>query len=133
MASTRVCLWLLFMIITEVIGEDTQSMIMSLTPDSKFHCASTTCLPFISFITSNIRNCQLASLTQSQCTAATFHRSTSNCELFGDMLNQNGNILADVDATSINVISETRFPSGNLTFHNESYLNLENEEEFIEG
>ncbi|CAF4349484.1 unnamed protein product, partial [Adineta steineri] len=26
------------------------------------------------------------------------------------MLNQNGNMLADVDATSMNVISGTRFP-----------------------
>ncbi|CAF0822768.1 unnamed protein product [Adineta steineri] len=110
MASTRVCLWLLFMIITQSIGEDTQSMIMSLIVDSKFQCANTTCLPFINIITSNIRNCQVACLTRSQCKAATFYRSTSNCELFDNMLNQNGNMLADVDATSMNIISGTRFP-----------------------
>ncbi|CAF1057140.1 unnamed protein product [Adineta steineri] len=98
------------MIITQIIGEDTGSMILSLVPDSKFQCANTTCLPFINVIKSNIRNCQVACLTQSQCRAATFHRSTSNCELFGDMLNQNGNMLADVDATSMNVVSGTRFP-----------------------
>ncbi|CAF1301115.1 unnamed protein product [Adineta steineri] len=112
MASTRACLWLLFMIIKQIIGEDTGSVIMSLISDSKFQCANTTCLPFINVITSNIRNCQVACLTQSQCRAATFHRSTSNCELFGDMLNQNGNMLTDVDTTSMNVISGTRFPSG---------------------
>ncbi|CAF3784771.1 unnamed protein product, partial [Adineta steineri] len=83
---------------------------MSLIPDSKFQCANTTCLPFINVITSNVRNCQVACLTQSQCRAATFHRSTSNCELFADMLNQNENMLADDDATSMNVISGTRFP-----------------------
>ncbi|CAF4119470.1 unnamed protein product, partial [Adineta steineri] len=87
-------------------------MRMSLIPDAKFQCANTTCLPFINVITSNIRNCQVACLAQSQCTAATFHRSTSNCELFDNMLNQNGTMLADVDATSMNVISGTRFPSG---------------------
>ncbi|CAF0904583.1 unnamed protein product [Adineta steineri] len=110
MASTRVCLWLLFMIMTQIIGEDTQSMTMSLMVDSTFECANTTCLPFINVITSNIRSCQVACLTRSQCKAATFYRSTSNCELFADMLNQNGNMLADVDATSMNVISGTRFP-----------------------
>ncbi|CAF3314049.1 unnamed protein product, partial [Rotaria sp. Silwood2] len=104
MASTRACLWLLFMIIKQIIGENTGSMIMSLIPDSKFQCANTTCLSVINVITSNIKKCQVACLTQSQCRAATFHRSTSNCELFGDMLNQNGNMLTDVDTTSMNVI-----------------------------
>ncbi|CAF1071144.1 unnamed protein product [Adineta steineri] len=98
------------MIITQTAGEDTQSMIMSLIPDAEFQCANTTCLPVTNVITSNIRNCQVACLTQSQCIAATFYQSTSNCELFDNMLNQNGNILADVDATSMNIISETRFP-----------------------
>ncbi|CAF1383593.1 unnamed protein product [Adineta steineri] len=99
------------MIITQVVGEDIQSMIMSLMINSKFQCANTTCLPFINVFTSNIMNCQVACLTQSQCRAATFHRSTSNCELFDNMLNQNGNMLGDVDAISMNVISGTRFPS----------------------
>ncbi|CAF1044652.1 unnamed protein product [Adineta steineri] len=111
MASRRICLWLLFMIIAQVVGEDTQSMIMSLMVDSKFQCANTTCIPFINVFTSNIMNCQVACLTQSRCRAATFHRSTSNCELFDNILSQNESILADVDATSMNVISGTRFPS----------------------
>ncbi|CAF4116996.1 unnamed protein product, partial [Adineta steineri] len=115
MASRRICLWILFMIVAQVVGEDTQSMIMSLMVDSKFQCANTTCLPFINVFTSNIMNCQVACLTQSQCRAATFHRLTSNCELFDNMLNQNGSILADVDAISMNVISGTRFPSDQIT------------------
>ncbi|CAF4078195.1 unnamed protein product, partial [Adineta steineri] len=80
-----------------------------------FQCANTTCLPFNNVIPSNIQNCQVACLTQSQCIAATFHQSTSNCELFDNMLNQNGNVLADVDATSMNVISGTRFPPESTT------------------
>ncbi|CAF1469465.1 unnamed protein product, partial [Adineta steineri] len=111
MASGRICLWLLFMIIAQVVGYDTQSMMMSLVVDTKFQCANTTCLPFTSVITTDIRNCQLACLGESQCTAATFHRSTSNCELFDNMLNQHGNMLGDVDAISMHVISGTRFPS----------------------
>ncbi|CAF0912950.1 unnamed protein product [Adineta steineri] len=109
MASTTVYLWLSFMIITQTVGQDIRSEEMSEVPDSKFQCANTTCLPFISVITTDIRNCQFPFLGQSQCIAATFHRSTSNCELFNNMLNQNGNISADVDATSMNVISGTRF------------------------
>ncbi|CAF1469997.1 unnamed protein product, partial [Adineta steineri] len=108
MASTRVCLWLLFMIITQIVGEDTRSMIMSLMINSMFQCANTTCLSFINVITSNVRNCQFACLVRNQCRAATFHQSASNCELFNNTLSQNESMLADVDATSMNVISETR-------------------------
>ncbi|CAF4188398.1 unnamed protein product [Adineta steineri] len=100
------------MIITQTFGQDIRSEEMSLLPDAKFQCANTTCLPFISVITTDIRNCQFACLGQGQCIAATFHQSTSNCELFDNMLNQNGTMLADVDATSMNVISGTRFPPG---------------------
>ncbi|CAF3937154.1 unnamed protein product, partial [Adineta steineri] len=57
-------------------------------------------------------SCQLACLTQSQCTAATFYESTFDCELFDNTVNQNGNMLADVDATSMDAISGTRFSSG---------------------
>ncbi|CAF1061893.1 unnamed protein product [Adineta steineri] len=103
------------MIITQTVGEDIRSQQISLIPDSKFQCVNTTCLPFISIITTDIKNCQFACLGQSQCAAATFHRSTSNCELFDNMSNQNGNMLADVDATSMNVISGTRFPSESTT------------------
>ncbi|CAF0723611.1 unnamed protein product [Adineta steineri] len=80
--------------------------------DSKFYCANTTCLPFINILTLNIKNCQFACLSQSPCKAATFHRSTSNCELFDNILNQNENMLTDVDVISMNVISGTQFPSG---------------------
>ncbi|CAF4170037.1 unnamed protein product, partial [Adineta steineri] len=111
MASTGVGVWLLFMIITQIVGEDTGSIIMSLMPDSKFQCANTTCLPFINIITSNVMNCQFACLVRNQCRAATFHQSACNCELFNKTLSQNESMLADVDATSMNVISETRFLS----------------------
>ncbi|CAF4190228.1 unnamed protein product, partial [Adineta steineri] len=82
MASAKVCLWLLFMIITQSIAQDIRSMEMTLMTDYRFQCANTTCLPFISIITSDIRSCQVACLAESQCIAATFHRSTSDCELF---------------------------------------------------
>ncbi|CAF1064143.1 unnamed protein product [Adineta steineri] len=110
MASKRICLWLVFMIITQAVEEDIRFMEMSLMPDCIFQCANTTCLPFINVITPNIKDCQVACLAQSQCTAAMFHRSTSICELFADMLNQNGNMLADVDVTTMITIAGTRFP-----------------------
>ncbi|CAF0853022.1 unnamed protein product [Adineta steineri] len=112
MASKRICLWLVFMIITQSVGEDMRSVRMSSMRGSKFQCGNTTCLPFVNLITSTIMKCQMACLAQIYCRAATFYRSTSNCELFADILNQNENMLADADATSMNVIAGTRSPPG---------------------
>ncbi|CAF4181085.1 unnamed protein product, partial [Adineta steineri] len=111
MASKRICLWLVFMIITQPVEEDIRFVEMFLMPGCIFQCANTTYLPFINVITPNIKDCQVACLAQSQCTAATFHRSTCDCELFADILNQDENMMADVDATSVKVIRGTRFPS----------------------
>ncbi|CAF4217806.1 unnamed protein product, partial [Adineta steineri] len=56
-------------------------------------CSNTTCLPFTTLIVSNSRRCQMACLAQIQCTVASFHQSNSNCQLFADLSNQNGNML----------------------------------------
>ncbi|CAF0980575.1 unnamed protein product [Adineta steineri] len=98
------------MIITYSVGEDTRSILMSLITDSKFQCANTTCLPFIDIITSTIMKCQMACLAQTYCRAASFHQSTSNCELFTDMSNQIAHMMTDTDITTMIVIAGTRFP-----------------------
>ncbi|CAF0873646.1 unnamed protein product [Adineta steineri] len=115
MASRRICLWLVFMIITNSVGEDTRSVLMSLITGSKFQCANTTCLPFANIITSNIMKCQMACLVQTYCRAASFHQSTFNCELFTDMSNEIANMLTDTDITTMIVIDGTRSPPEPIT------------------
>ncbi|CAF1480246.1 unnamed protein product [Adineta steineri] len=112
MASGRICLWLIFMIITHSVGEDTRSFLMSLMTGSKFECANTPCLPFANIITPTIMKCQMACLAQAYCRAASFHQSTSNCELFTDMSNEIANMVTDIDIISMIVITGTRFPPG---------------------
>ncbi|CAF4198510.1 unnamed protein product, partial [Adineta steineri] len=60
MASRRICLWLVFMIITQSVGEDMRSVRMSLMRGWRFQCGNTTCLPFVNLITSTIMKCQMA-------------------------------------------------------------------------
>ncbi|CAF1369452.1 unnamed protein product [Adineta steineri] len=112
MASRRICLWLVFMIIMHSAGEDTRSILMSLITGSKFQCTNTTCLPFVNIITSTIMKCQMACLAQIYCRAASFHQSTSNCELFNAMSNEISNMATDTDITTMIVIAGTRFPPG---------------------
>ncbi|CAF1346833.1 unnamed protein product [Adineta ricciae] len=83
------------MIIIQSTEENMRSMKMFVSMNSKFQCANTTCLPFIIIIPPNVLGCQVACLMRSQCKAATFYRS----------------IMIYTDATSMSVISGTRFPS----------------------
>ncbi|CAF1440044.1 unnamed protein product [Adineta steineri] len=115
MASGRICLWLIFMIITHSVGEDTRSFLMSLMTGSKFECVHTPCLPFANIITPTIMKCQMACLAQTYCRAASFHQSTSNCELFSDMSNEIANMVTDIDIISMIVITGTRFPPESTT------------------
>ncbi|CAF1403316.1 unnamed protein product [Adineta steineri] len=115
MASGRICLWLIFMIITHSVGEDTRSFLMSLMTGSKFECVNTPCLPFANIITPTIMKCQMACLAQAYCRAASFHQSTSNCELFTDMSNEIANMVTDIDIISMIVITGTRFPPESTT------------------
>ncbi|CAF1422606.1 unnamed protein product [Adineta steineri] len=77
----------------------------------QFNCASTTCLPFSSLIVSDIFKCELACLAQVQCEAISFHQSTTKCELFANITNQNGSMLANTDTVTMIVIDQTRFAS----------------------
>ncbi|CAF1547526.1 unnamed protein product, partial [Adineta steineri] len=104
------CLWFVFMIITQSVGEDMQSFRMSSMRGWKFHCTGTPCLPLVSIITSTIMKCQMACLAQVYCRAASFQKSTSNCELFSDMSNETANMQPDTDITSMIVIAGTRSP-----------------------
>ncbi|CAF0750992.1 unnamed protein product [Adineta steineri] len=83
---------------------------MSTNTGWQFQCFNTTCLPYATIIVPNIRRCQMACLAQVYCHAVTFHRSPSDCELFADISNQNGNLLANMDAVTMIVIDGTRVP-----------------------
>ena len=85
---------------------------MTILTGSQFQCANATCPPFITIIVSDIFDCQIACLSQFQCKATSFHQSTFKCDLFGDMWNQNGNMLADIDTITMLVIDGTRNPLG---------------------
>jgi hypothetical protein len=103
---------LLFSITARLVAENMRSFRMSIMTGWQFKCAQTTCLPFASVTTSNVRRCQIACLAQVQCQAVSFQQSTSNCELFANIPNQNGNMVAQVEIVTMIVIDETRMPPG---------------------
>ena len=92
--------------------EDKRSVQMKIITGYRFQCATTTCLPFGTTTTSNIRKCQMTCLSEEHCRASSFHRDTFACELFTDILDQTSNMLADPDTTTILNILGTRNPPG---------------------
>ncbi|CAF0970139.1 unnamed protein product [Adineta ricciae] len=83
---------------------------MSKITNSTFQCANTTCLPFVTNIVSNILKCKMNCLAQTYCRAITFHQLTSTCQLFDNIPNPNGNMLADTNTITMIVIVGTRNP-----------------------
>ncbi|UJR12392.1 hypothetical protein I4U23_016569 [Adineta vaga] len=112
MSSTQISFWLLFIIVTQSLGEDMRSVRMSLMKGCKFQCINTTCLPFININSSTIIKCQMACLGQIYCRAASFYESTANCQLFADISNEIVNMLTDTGVVTAIVITGTRSPPG---------------------
>ncbi len=112
MTRRRNSLWLLYMIIVQLVAQDMRSVQMSKMVGWQFQCSTTSCLPFKTIIVSDIRRCQMACLAQSLCQAASFNQLNSKCELFTDIINQNGNMLADINTVTMMSRPGTRIPPG---------------------
>ncbi|UJR38777.1 hypothetical protein I4U23_031442 [Adineta vaga] len=100
----------MYLVAQSVLG-DMRSFTLSLMEGSRFQCAGTTCPPFATFSTLNIRLCQTSCLNSIQCKAITFHQSTSRCDLFNEILNSNGTMLVDINTVTLIVITGTRIPA----------------------
>ncbi|CAF1645642.1 unnamed protein product [Adineta ricciae] len=73
-------------------------------------CANSNCLPFVTTTAPNILQCQIHCLRQPQCKATTFEKTTCKCQLFNNTADQNSNLQANIQATTMIVISGTRMP-----------------------
>ncbi|CAF1514635.1 unnamed protein product [Adineta ricciae] len=92
------------------MADNIRSVQMTIINDKIFQCAQSTCSPFNNLTTSNILLCQIDCLNQNQCMAATFYKSNSQCQLFNDSLNENGNMSDEMNAITMITIIATRYP-----------------------
>ena len=112
MNCRSVCLSIFLFLIKQSIEQDIRLCRMSKITNSKFQCANTTCLPFVTNIVPNIGNCKTNCLAQTYCRAISFHQLTSTCQLFDNIPNPNGNMLFDANTITMIVIAGTRNPPG---------------------
>ncbi|UJR12107.1 hypothetical protein I4U23_016285 [Adineta vaga] len=83
---------------------------MSIMNGWEFQCANSTCLPFVTTTVRNILQCQTNCLGQAQCKAITCQQATLKCQLFTSIVDQNSNLQANMETTTMIVISGTRMP-----------------------
>ncbi|UJR06705.1 hypothetical protein I4U23_010991 [Adineta vaga] len=98
-------------IFDQAVAQNVRSCMMSTMDGWQFQCATTTCLPYVTIVAFDILQCQSTCLGQTQCEAASFHQSTSSCQLFDHIVTQNNNMEAMVGTVTMTVISGTRTPS----------------------
>ncbi|UJR24214.1 hypothetical protein I4U23_027181 [Adineta vaga] len=89
---------------------------MSIMNGWEFQCANSTCLPFITTTAPNLLRCQIHCLGQPQCKAITFQQANLKCQLFINIVDQNSNLQANVETTTMIVISGTRMPPASVDF-----------------
>ncbi|CAF4193612.1 unnamed protein product, partial [Adineta steineri] len=111
MNSRKICVLFIFVLIEQSVTQNTNSFTMSLIDGWEYQCVNTTCAPFATVVVSNIRMCQVTCLNEVQCKAASFHQSTSKCQLFSDIPDENGNMLANMETVTMFVIAQTRMLS----------------------
>ncbi|CAF0846669.1 unnamed protein product [Adineta steineri] len=111
MNSRKICVLFMFVLIEQSVTQNTNSFTMSLIDGWEYECVNTTCAPFATVVVSNIRMCQVACLNEVQCKAASFHQSTSKCQLFSDIPDENGNMLANMETVTMFVMAQTRMRS----------------------
>ncbi|CAF1052156.1 unnamed protein product [Adineta ricciae] len=90
--------------------QDIKSVTMTTMNGLEFQCANSNCLPFVTTTAPNILQCQIHCLRQPQCKAATFQETTCKCQLFNNITDQNSNLQANIQVTTMIVISGTRIP-----------------------
>ena len=108
----RIFIFCLFSLVKLLIAQDTRSVFMTIVDDRQFQCANTTCLPFTTRTTSDVRDCQFVCLAEVQCQAVSFDQSVGRCELFADIISETGNMLTQIGTTTMLVRLETRMPPG---------------------
>jgi hypothetical protein len=116
MTWLKIPLLILSVILEQSVAQYTRSFIMSITNEREFQCATTTCLPLATLTISNIRQCQIICLGQTQCIAATFQQSISSCQLFANTLNETNNLQVNAGTVTMMVIFRTPTPPGKYRY-----------------
>lgn len=101
-----------FLLIMEMTIPHSEAISMTKLTGWQFECVNTTCCPFRVFNVPTISNCQAACLCEVQCKALHFYVPSSTCAMFNSTPNPIGNMLADINMTTMIISDAARMALG---------------------
>ncbi len=98
----------LFIIILQSESQYFNTILLTAMNDVRYQCISPGCSSPIIMSVSNVRACQIACLMDNNCRTATFDQSINQCELFANISNENGSMIAQAGVVALTVIERTQ-------------------------
>ena len=102
----------LFLFLLETIGfvsvQDIYTLTLLKMTDTQYQCNGQSCSPAIVIYAANIRRCQMACTSNSQCRTFTYNQSDKRCEMFADIPAHNGYLLNQVDVITMTTIDSRK-------------------------
>lgn len=74
----------------------------------QYQCTGQNCVPSVAVYVANLRRCQMACTDNAQCRTATYNQSDSRCEMFADIPEHNGYLMAQVGVITMAAIDSRR-------------------------
>lgn len=102
----------LILLVIPTTCQHTNSLLLSLLPDTKYQCNDLGCSPSNISSVKAIRDCQNACLRNSLCCTINFDRITNQCEIFVDTPSQYGNLILQTDVITMIAIDSRPLSAG---------------------
>ena len=97
-----------FICIVPLAVQDIRTLKLSKIIDAKYDCTNQGCSPLSIVHVSNLRACQIACISDTQCRTVNFYQSNNQCELFADIPEQYGSFLTQANVVTMTAIDDRK-------------------------
>jgi hypothetical protein len=102
----------LFIIITQIASQNSYTLLLTQINDVQYQCNSPSCSAPIVISASNLRACQIACLTNSNCRTVTYDQSNNQCKLFADIPSQYGSMVTQAGFVTLTAVDNRQLSAG---------------------
>jgi len=95
---------LLLTIIAQSASQNIRTLLLSKINDAQYQCVNPVCSSPTIIPVANLRDCEIACLSDINCRTATYDQFNSECGLFADIPSQYGSIVAQAGVVTLMAI-----------------------------
>jgi len=95
---------LLLTIIAQSASQNIRTLFLSKMNDVQYQCVDPGCSSATSITVANLRDCEVACLSNADCLTATYDQFNSECGLFADIPSQYGTIVSQAGVVTLMAI-----------------------------